>query len=398
MSHRLYALVTRSAALLILALLVAPLWDSWRYRGLAASGGAAFPVGAIMSAPRRAMETTATQAITAAARPVTTDGPARAESPAAPNSPIHAWTPPSVETDLPSAQSVGSAFDAWSARAQVDPFWNGEAAAPPTAGRLPAGRSANEADATAPEMLERAEPDRRDDSLAGGGSGPGTAPTPEKRRAAADGADPDDDESAQEPDHVDDTMRPGETGVVAGLWPIFPAEPETEPMPLPDPADSGPANPSRVYTPHPSSGDPKPVPAPVPLVSARVATPELAPGEMLLVAIRIEHADRMTSLPFHVVFDPAVIEFAGSQIGSALTNHDPVLLASVSPNRPGDLAVGLSLIESAGAFTGTGDVVTLQFRALAPGHSDLSFSRATLRGARSEPVEVHFASGSVTVR
>ena len=398
MSHRLYALVTRSAALLILALLVAPVWDSWRYRSLASSGGAAFPVGAIMSAPRRAPKTTAALAIIATARPTTPDGLARADVLAAPNSPIHAWTRPSVETALPSARSVGSAFDAWSARAQVDPFWNGETAAPPTAGRLPAGRSANEADATAPDGFEGAEPDRRDDSAADGGSGPGTAPTLEKRRAVADGADPDDDESAQGPDHVDDTMRPGETGVLVGLWPVLPAATETEPMPIPDPADSGPANPSRVYTPHPSSGDPKPEPVPVPLVSAKVATPELAPGEMLIVAIRIEHADRMTSLPFHLVFDPAVIEFAGSQTGAALTTHDPVLLASVSPNRPGDLAVGLSLIESAGAFTGTGDVVTLQFRALAPGHSDLSFSRATLRGARSEPVDVHFASGSVTVR
>jgi hypothetical protein len=378
MSQRLYALVTRSAALLILALLVAPVWDSWRYRGLAPSGGAAFPVGAIMSAPRRAPDVSATQAVAAAGRPGMANGLAETERLAALQFPVHGWAPPSPASHQSAATSAGSVFEAWSARAQVDPFWNGETVAPPPAESLPDRLSADDGDGL----------HGIDDPAA----------EPRDPRAAAEDDRPDDGEPAEGPAREDDAKGPGEAGMMAGHWPVVPAAPETVQTPTPKPVDAGAARSSRVYSPRPSPGEPKPVPVAVPLVTAHVATPEVAPGDVVLVAIRIEDAEQMTSLPFHLVFDPTVIEFTGSQAGSALALHDPVLLASVSPNRPGDLAVGLSLIETAGAFTGTGDVVTLQFRGLAPGRSDLSFSRATLRGARSESLDVRFANGHVTVR
>jgi hypothetical protein len=393
MSHRLYALVTRSAALLILALLVAPLWDSWRYRGLAPSGGAAFPVGAIMSAPRRAPDVSATQAVAAAGRPAIANGLAENRKLAALQSPVHGWAPPSPPSHQSAATSAGSVFEAWSARAQVDPFWNGETAAQP-----PDGLSADEGDGVGLDGIDDPAAEPRDPRAAAGAAGATPDQVTAKRRAAAEDDRPDDGESPEGPARVDEPKGPIETRVMAGLWPLLPAAPENPPAPTPEPADSGAASSSRVYSPHPSPGDPKPAPVAVPLVTAQVATPEVASGDVVLVAIRIENADRMTSLPFHLDFDPTIIEFAGSQAGSALATHDPILLASVSPNRPGDLAVGLSLIETAGAFTGSGEVVTLQFRALAPGRSDLSFSRATLRGARSESVEVRFANGHVTVR
>jgi len=394
MSHRLYALVTRSAALLILALLVAPLWDSWRYRGLAASGGAAFPVAAIMPAPRRAPDAAAAQDVATDGQPVTTSGLAGADRLAALQAPARGWAPLWRPARPVAATSSGSTFEAWTARAQVDPFWNGQASAREPAGSLPDGPPADAGDGVG---LDEGSAGPRRSSEAAGAAGP----DPEEVRARSRVAAVDygtEEESAGWPAREDEPAGPGETGLIPVLWPSLPADPETAPPPAPEPVDPGTTNSSRVNPPTPSPGGPTPAPLGVPVVTAEVATPEVAPGEMLLVAIRIEDADRMTSLPFHLVFDPAVIEFAGSQAGPALATHDPVLLASVSPNRPGDLAVGLSLIESAGTFSGTGDVVTLQFRALAPGRSDLSFSRATLRGVRSEPLEVRFASGSVTVR
>jgi len=396
MSQRLYSLVTRSAALLILALLLAPVWDSWRYRGLAASGGATFPVGAIMSAPRHAPDVTAPVVIAALGRPFTGGESARSGSMAGLHSPAPAWTLPPEGMRHTSPGSPGSAFQAWTARAQVDPFWNGDTASPSPVGLPPAGAPVDEASAGALNRAGDPPADSRDSSAAAG------VPTParldQKRGAPAEGDEPHDNDSSQAPAAADHAQLPGQAGVLAGMWPASPTGPESEPVVPPSPVDSGPASPARAYSPHPSSGDPDPTPVQTPLVTAQVTTPEVAVGDMFVVSIQIDNAEKMTSLPFHLEFDPAVIEFAGSQAGPALSSHDPVLLASVSPNRPGDLAVGLSLIESAGAFTGTGDVVTLQFRALEPGHSDLSFSRASLRGARSEPVEVRFASGSVTVR
>jgi hypothetical protein len=172
---------------------------------------------------------------------------------------------------------------------------------------------------------------------------------------------------------------------------------EATPSLAPEPVEAPVTGTPRILPGAPVPDDPAPVTVPVPLVSALVSTPDVAPSDTILVTIRIEDADRMTSLPFHLGFDPAVIEFVGSRTAPTLAALEPILLASVSPNRPGDVAVGLSLVEMAGVFTGTGDLVTLEFRAVAPGHSGLTFSRATLRGARSEAVEARFADGGVTV-
>lgn len=400
MSDRLYSLVTRSTALLILALLAAPVWDSWRYRGLASSGGAAFPVGAIMSPPRRAPSAPVAGAASTAVPPATS---AAADSVAALQPALGPWNPPARSATPPAARPIGSTFDAWTARAQVDPFWNGETAAPAPAGARPGSPDADETaavdtDLVDPDGVERAgtDADPADDAGIGTGIERGRSA---KGRGEAEEADLDGSEPIERSGEVDAAHRSAESGLMGAFWPAPSAEAALVPEPMPDPAPAAAvAVTSRVGSPVPSPGDPKPTPVATPLVTAQTSASEVAPGEILLVAIRIEHAQRMTSLPFHLVFDPAVIEFTGSQAGSALASHDPVLLASVSPNRPGDLAVGLSLIETSGAFTGSGEVVTLLFRALAPGQSNLSFSRATLRGARSESVDVHFSDGFVIVR
>ncbi|HZM68772.1 MAG TPA: cohesin domain-containing protein [Candidatus Cryosericum sp.] len=120
---------------------------------------------------------------------------------------------------------------------------------------------------------------------------------------------------------------------------------------------------------------------------------------MIVVTVHVSDADSMSSLPFHLRFDPQILEYVGSEAGPELAaSHEAVLLASVNPNRPGDLAVGLSLVESSGLFTGSGALVLLQFRAVAEGESDLEFDRATLRGATSQPLDARFEKTRITVR
>jgi hypothetical protein len=120
---------------------------------------------------------------------------------------------------------------------------------------------------------------------------------------------------------------------------------------------------------------------------------------MIVVTVHVSDADSMSSLPFHLRFDPRILEFVGSETGPELAgSHEAVLLASVNPNRPGDLAVGLSLVESSGLFTGSGALARLQFRAVAEGESDLEFDRATLRGATSQPLDARFEKSRITVR
>lgn len=108
----------------------------------------------------------------------------------------------------------------------------------------------------------------------------------------------------------------------------------------------------------------------------------------------------VTSAPFHLLFDPDVLEYVGARTGPALDGRSlqPIFLASVNPSRPGDLAVGLSLVRSSGRFTGSGAIVLIDFLARAPGTSTLVFDRATLRGAASEPLAAQIVGSTAEVR
>ncbi len=123
-------------------------------------------------------------------------------------------------------------------------------------------------------------------------------------------------------------------------------------------------------------------------------------GETLSVQVVLTGARDITSVPFHLQFDPGVLEFVGARTGPALNGRSlqPIFLASVNPGRPGDLAVGLSLVRSSGTFNGSGAILLIDFRALAPGRSDLLFDRASVRGPTSELLPAEIVGSTAEVR
>ena len=123
-------------------------------------------------------------------------------------------------------------------------------------------------------------------------------------------------------------------------------------------------------------------------------------GETISVEVVLTGARDVTSVPFHLQFDPGVLEYVGARTGPALNGRSlqPIFLASVNPGRPGDLAVGLSLVRSSGTFSGSGAILVIDFRALAPGRSDLHFDRASVRGPTSEPLPAEFVGSTAEVR
>jgi cohesin domain-containing protein len=126
----------------------------------------------------------------------------------------------------------------------------------------------------------------------------------------------------------------------------------------------------------------------------------LSPGQPLVVKVLLSEGGSISSVPFHLKFDPEVLQYVGAHEGGLFrsTSLQPVLLASVNPSRPGDLAVGLSMIESSGLLSGSGGILEIEFRALQPGHSELLFDRASIRGATGEPLPVELIASRVTVR
>jgi hypothetical protein len=127
---------------------------------------------------------------------------------------------------------------------------------------------------------------------------------------------------------------------------------------------------------------------------------DLSAGQTFVVKVALIGGRNVSSVPFHLTFNPDVLQFVGAREGLAFhaTSLSPLLLAGVNPDRPGDLAVGLSLLRSAGLLSATGDLLELEFMAVGPGESDLGFERASLRGARGETLPAEFLPASVTVR
>ena len=126
----------------------------------------------------------------------------------------------------------------------------------------------------------------------------------------------------------------------------------------------------------------------------------MAAGETLVVKVALIGGRDISGVPFHLSFNPDVLEFVAAREGSTFRSSSlsPILLAGVSPERPGDLAVGLSLIGSGGLLSASGDILELEFRGLRPGSSSMQFDRASLRGAHGETLSAQFFSASVTVR
>ncbi len=140
----------------------------------------------------------------------------------------------------------------------------------------------------------------------------------------------------------------------------------------------------------PPSADPADIGPPrLSLVPLR---PAVMPGDVFTVGVVLSAPTPVTSVPFHVQFDPGLLEYAGVRTGPALgaRSLQPIILAGVNPDRPGDLAVGLSLVKSSGMFSGSGTLILLDFRAIDSGESDLVLEEASVRGAMSEPLPARF--------
>jgi hypothetical protein len=219
---------------------------------------------------------------------------------------------------------------------------------------------------------------------------------------------PREDRPADTPDRPVPDPTFGAPPVVAGLWPVIQPNPQLDPAiddptddsgmdePADDGGDTGGGDEGGADR-DPHDGAPSNGPLRLTLVPSH---DEVSAGEIVSVQVVLSEADKISSVPFHVRFNDEVLEYVGAKSGPALAGRSvqPILLASVDPARPDDLAVGLALVRSSGRFSGSGTVVVLDFRALQAGQSDLTLEKASVRDANSRPLTVQIESSVLAVR
>ena len=127
------------------------------------------------------------------------------------------------------------------------------------------------------------------------------------------------------------------------------------------------------------------------------ATTVVAPGDELLVRLRVMGARELLRLPATLHYDPEVVRITSVRAGSAWEGGAaPTLMYDTS--HPGELVVGLARLgREVTPITGAGEILQVTFEAIAPGDTELTLKRFALlgHGGESQRAEVRPAKVSV---
>jgi hypothetical protein len=125
---------------------------------------------------------------------------------------------------------------------------------------------------------------------------------------------------------------------------------------------------------------------------------ELSVGEHLAVVVMISGASDVGHVPFHLLYDPRVLQFEYGEEGSFLRSdgRQTAFFASAASGG-GEVVVGLSRFGGGEGVSGEGLLCILHFAAVGPGSSAISFSREKVRDAANQIVPSFFIATEVTV-
>lgn len=131
----------------------------------------------------------------------------------------------------------------------------------------------------------------------------------------------------------------------------------------------------------------------------RVPAGAVAVGERVSVVIEIVSASEVGHTPFHVTFDPRVLEFDHGVEGAFLqSDGNQTAFFAATSSRGGSVVVGLSRLGRVPGVSGSGDLCVLNFNAIGPGNAALAFSRAKVRDASNQIIPSIFQPAVVVVQ
>ncbi len=122
-------------------------------------------------------------------------------------------------------------------------------------------------------------------------------------------------------------------------------------------------------------------------------------GSRLSIRVEIAGASDVGSVPFHVVYNSAVLRFEGGREGPFLQGGGRQTAFFASPMSSGsEMVVGLSRLGAGNGIGGGGELCTLDFTVVGPGDAGLAFTRAHVRDSANRIVPAVFDLAIVTAR
>lgn len=172
--------------------------------------------------------------------------------------------------------------------------------------------------------------------------------------------------------------------------------------PAPPEAEAQPA-PALPLPPVPSAGaQPGSSSAPVVQGSAEIGfqppQTRVAAGQQVAINVVLKNMQNLFAVPFALRFDPAVVELAEVHHGGFLNRGDqPAALVHRVDKETGTALISLLRPPASGGVSGDGALVTLVFRALAPGRTPLTIENIAARNALQETIEMRSSVGEILV-
>lgn len=120
--------------------------------------------------------------------------------------------------------------------------------------------------------------------------------------------------------------------------------------------------------------------------------------EEFAIDVTINTADEVFSAGFQLQYDPSVIAYVDYFEGGFLDRDGTEISMQATGSGPGIVRIGMSRMVSEVGITGGGSLVTLVFRAVGEGTSDIQITSAALRAPMGTPVAVELSAAQVTVR
>lgn len=191
-------------------------------------------------------------------------------------------------------------------------------------------------------------------------------------------------------------------GTVAGAGSLPPGEAgrvgagaeENEP-------ETGPAPGGRLESPGSEAEGEVGEPAP-PKTPARVilACGPAGAGSNYRILVRLFNGTRVQSVPYHLKFDPNILQFVGATEGPYLGQGgvQTQFLHSISTSDPGEVFFGQSRLDQKKGVSGGGVLAWVDFLALKPAETEIQFTDEAILGANNTPMPVSFHGCRVVVK
>jgi general secretion pathway protein D len=115
-------------------------------------------------------------------------------------------------------------------------------------------------------------------------------------------------------------------------------------------------------------------------------------GDTVEIQVRISQASRVGSVPFHISYDPKVLQFIPpGREGDFLKSDGASTVYNAQASTLNEVFVAMARLGVPNGVGGTGTLASFQFKAVAAGSTSLSFTQASVLDPSGQPLPAAFA-------